>query len=134
MANMLKYCDHRHLSDIHCLMAHPACLVCLISTVNDCTKKRRKKKPWKPSSSSRHITNLKQSIFHLSISMIVTLYHLPYLPWPSNTNRNNPICVMPIYILRKVDCSSFVSATSMGIFVAATNSTNQTNKVGGTHD
>jgi hypothetical protein len=40
--------------------------------------------------------------------MIVTLYHLPYLPWPSNTNRNNPNCVMPIDNLRKVDCSSFV--------------------------
>ncbi len=79
-------------------MAHPACLVSLISTVNGRIKKKRKKKPWKPGTSSGHITNLKQSIFHLSISMIVTRYHLPYLPWPSNTNRNNPICVMPIDI------------------------------------
>ncbi len=50
---------HRHLSNIDCLMAGTACLVCFISTVNDC---RKKKKPWKTSTSSGHITNLKQSI------------------------------------------------------------------------
>ncbi len=44
MANMSKYCDHRHLSNIDCLMAHPACLVCLISTVNDRTKKKEEKR------------------------------------------------------------------------------------------
>ncbi len=48
-----------------------ACLVCFISTVNDCSKKR-KKKPWKPGPSSGHITNLKQTIFGLSISMMTT--------------------------------------------------------------
>ncbi len=39
-------------------MAHTACLVCLISTVNGCSKK----KPGKTSASSWHITNLEQSI------------------------------------------------------------------------
>ncbi len=56
------YTHHRHLSNIDCLMAHTACLVCFISTVNGHSKK--KKKPWKMGSSSGHITNtnLKQSI------------------------------------------------------------------------
>ncbi len=57
---------HRHLNNIDCLMAHPTGLVCFISTVND----HIKKKPWKPSTSSGHLTNLKQSIFHLLISMV----------------------------------------------------------------
>ncbi len=30
---------HRHLSNINCLTAHTACLVCFISTVNGCSKK-----------------------------------------------------------------------------------------------
>ncbi len=55
------YTHHRHLSNIDCLMAHTACLVCFISTVNGRSKKI-KKKPWKMGSSSGHITNLKQSI------------------------------------------------------------------------
>jgi hypothetical protein len=41
-------------------MTHTACLVCFISTVNGRSKK---KKPWKMGASSRHTTNLKQSIF-----------------------------------------------------------------------
>ena len=40
-------------------MASTACFICLISTVNDCNKK----KPWKTDTSSRHLTNLMQSIF-----------------------------------------------------------------------
>ncbi len=51
----LLHPDHRHLSNIDCLMAHTACLVCFISS-------SKKKKPWKTGASSRHITNLKQSI------------------------------------------------------------------------
>ncbi len=51
--------NHRHLSNIDCLMARSACLVCFISTVNGCSKK---KKPIKTATSSGHITNLKQSI------------------------------------------------------------------------
>ncbi len=51
--------SHRHLSNIDCLMACTACLVCFISTVDGCIKK---KKPWKTGASSGHITNLKQSI------------------------------------------------------------------------
>ncbi len=51
--------EHRHLSNIDCLMACTACLVCFISTVNG---RSIKKKPIKTSTSSRHITNLKQSI------------------------------------------------------------------------
>jgi hypothetical protein len=54
-------------------MAHSACLVCFISTVNGRIKKRREKKTWKPGASSGHITNLKQSIFCLSISMVADL-------------------------------------------------------------
>ncbi len=34
---------HRHLSNIDCLMAHTACLVCFISPVNGCNKKKKKK-------------------------------------------------------------------------------------------
>ncbi len=37
---------HRHLSNIDCLMAHTACLVCFISTVNEHSKKKLKM-PWK---------------------------------------------------------------------------------------
>ncbi len=45
-------------------MACIACLVCFISTVNGCSNKKRKEEayPKKASTSSRHITNLKQSI------------------------------------------------------------------------
>jgi hypothetical protein len=50
---------HRHLSNIDCLTAHTACLVCIISTVNGCSKK---KKSIKTGASSWHIKNLKQSI------------------------------------------------------------------------
>ncbi len=54
-------------------MARTTCLVCFISTVNGhCNKKKRKKEeayPWKAGASSRHTTNLKQSILRLSISM-----------------------------------------------------------------
>jgi hypothetical protein len=35
----------RHLSNVDCLKAHTACLVCFISTVNGHCKKRKKKKP-----------------------------------------------------------------------------------------
>jgi hypothetical protein len=34
---------HRHLINIDCLMAHPACLVCIISTVNSRIQKEKKK-------------------------------------------------------------------------------------------
>jgi hypothetical protein len=48
-------------------MAHTACLICFISTVNGCGNKKKKRKeeayPWKTGISSVHITNLKQSIF-----------------------------------------------------------------------
>ncbi len=43
-------------------MAHPACLVCLISTVSGCSKKKKK-----CGASSGHITDLKQSIFAFDI-------------------------------------------------------------------
>ncbi len=47
-------------------MAHTACLVCFISTVNSRSNKKKKRKeeahPWKAGPSSGHITNLKQSI------------------------------------------------------------------------
>jgi hypothetical protein len=49
-------------------MARITCIVCFISTINgrsNNNKKRKGKKklnPWKASASSRHITNLKQSI------------------------------------------------------------------------
>ncbi len=54
---------HRHLSYIDCLMVHATCLVCFISTFNG----RSKKKGKKCGASSRHITNLKQSIFSFDI-------------------------------------------------------------------
>ena len=47
-------------------MARTACLVCFSSSVNGRSNKKKKRKeeayPWKASTSSRHITNLKQSI------------------------------------------------------------------------
>jgi hypothetical protein len=43
-------------------MACTNCLVCLISTVNGYSKKKKEKKPIKTGASSGHITNLKQSI------------------------------------------------------------------------
>ncbi len=56
-------------------MAHIACLVCFISTVNGhCNKKKKRKEeayPWKAGDYSGHTTNLKQSILRLSISMIL---------------------------------------------------------------
>ncbi len=43
-------------------MAHTACLVCFIRTVNSHSKKEKEKKPIKTGASSGHITHLKQSI------------------------------------------------------------------------
>jgi hypothetical protein len=37
--NTMSSVDHRHLSNIDCLMAHNTCLVCSISTVNSRSKK-----------------------------------------------------------------------------------------------
>ncbi len=51
-------------------MASTACLVGFIRTVNGRSKKL-KKKPWKRGTSSGHITNLKQYIFCLLISMVL---------------------------------------------------------------
>ncbi len=63
---------------IDCLMARTTCLVCFISTVNGhCNKKKKRKEeanPWKAGASSRHTTNLKQSILRLSISMVRTIH------------------------------------------------------------
>ncbi len=55
-------------------MAHIACLVCFISTVNGHSNKKRKEKayPWKAGANSGHTTNLEQSILRLSISMKFT--------------------------------------------------------------
>ncbi len=69
---------HRHLSNIDWWMTRTAGLVCLISTLNGCIKKekRRRSLPWKTDASSRHITNLKQSIFffrYLCFSILLFL-------------------------------------------------------------
>jgi hypothetical protein len=57
-------------------MARTACLVCFTSTVNShCNKKKEEAYPWKASASSRHTTNLKQSILRLSISMAACHNH-----------------------------------------------------------
>jgi len=42
-SNKMAGVNHRHLSNIDCLTAHMACLVCFISTVNGRSKKKRKK-------------------------------------------------------------------------------------------
>jgi hypothetical protein len=34
---------HQHLRNIDCLTVHTACLVCLIGSVNGCSKKRKKR-------------------------------------------------------------------------------------------
>jgi hypothetical protein len=65
-------------------MASTACLVCFISTVNGHSNKKKERKeeayPWKTSCSSRHITNLKQSIletFDIYAYSIVELLDRP---------------------------------------------------------
>jgi hypothetical protein len=68
--NLVKGC-HRHLSSIDCLMAHTACFVCFISTVN-CHSEKKRKIGQKCGSSSRHITNLKQSIFFRYLWRLLT--------------------------------------------------------------
>jgi hypothetical protein len=91
-------------------MAHTACLVCFISTVNGRSNKKRKEKK-KAGASSRHITNLKQSILETFDIYGFARYHprycLPYWPWPNERNRNNPICVT----LPKVAKASTVTVT-----------------------
>jgi hypothetical protein len=47
-------------------MARTTCLVCFISTVNGHSKKKKEKR-LKCGASSRHIANLKQSIFSFDI-------------------------------------------------------------------
>ncbi len=59
-------CVHRHQSNIVCLTAQSTCLVCFINSVNGHSKKK-KKKGKKCGTSSRHITNLNQSIFSFDI-------------------------------------------------------------------
>ncbi len=78
------YNTHRHLSNIDCLMVHTACLVCLIRTVNGCSKK----KPWKTSANSGHITDLKQSIletFNIYDNTPASSVHNLADHWPSMT-------------------------------------------------
>ncbi len=81
-------------------MARTACLVCFISTVNGhCNKKRKEETyPWKAGASSRHTTNLKQSILRLSISMDTMKAHLRYqksaLIWGEDSK------IYPIYFLQ----------------------------------
>jgi hypothetical protein len=69
-------------------MAHTACLVCFISTVNGCSSKKKKRKeeayPWKAGASSGHITNLKQSILET-----LDIYgKIPLLQNKSNSSRH----------------------------------------------
>jgi hypothetical protein len=73
-----NYYYRRHLSNIDCLKVHTACLVCFISTVNGNSKKK-KKKPWKIGNSSRHITNLTQSLLETSD---IYNYYSRTLLWP----------------------------------------------------
>jgi hypothetical protein len=68
-AGIFMVLNHRHLSNIDCLMVHTACLVCFISTVNGRSKKTTTGKCLgKCGASSRRTTKLKQSII-LYISM-----------------------------------------------------------------
>jgi hypothetical protein len=53
--------NHRHLSNIDCLLVHTTCLVSFISAVNGRSKKKRKE-AYKTGASSGHMTKLKQSI------------------------------------------------------------------------
>jgi hypothetical protein len=65
LVNIIIICvctSHRDLSNIDCLKACTACLVCFISTVNGHSKKRLK-----CGASNGHIINLKQSIFSFNI-------------------------------------------------------------------
>ncbi len=61
-------------------MARTTCLVCFISTVNGhSNKKKEEAYPLKAGASSRHTTNLKQSILRLSISMVFTQVRKQYV-------------------------------------------------------
>jgi hypothetical protein len=53
-------------------MARTTCLVCFISTVNGHSKKKKEKR-LKCGASSRHIANLKQSIFSFDIDGLTLL-------------------------------------------------------------
>ncbi len=73
--SQFRFCfGHRHLRNIDCLMAHTTCLVCFINTVNGRSQKKKKKLPWKTGTSSRHITNLKQSILTFDIYSFGTTF------------------------------------------------------------
>ncbi len=87
----VKSSTHRHLSNIECLKALPACLVCFISTVNGHHKKT-KKKPWKTGASSRHITNLKQSILDFRYLWFYHCFRL--VDWKSKEH----VAIVLIYI------------------------------------
>jgi hypothetical protein len=68
---------HWHLSNIDCLMAHTACLVCFVSTVNDCSKKK-----WKclgrcgaSSGHTKNLSNLYSLDIHRSAGREVAWVH-----------------------------------------------------------
>ncbi len=60
---------HRHLRKIYWLMAHTACLVCLVIAVSG----RSKNALGRGSASSGHITNLEQSRFSFDIYVAISL-------------------------------------------------------------
>jgi hypothetical protein len=119
---------HRYLSNIDCFIAHSACLVCFISTAKSRIKKERKKKPRKPDTSSGHITNLKQSIFCLLISMDFSLIKKQNvlkngnICWTTYITFNSDIraqcyetfCISNLLIfVIKLECLSLVSNSSL---------------------
>jgi hypothetical protein len=68
-------------------MARTGCLVCFISTINVCSKKRRKE-DYQDYASRGHITNLNQSIKKLLISM-VTSHPTLFIVWSGDTTDIN---------------------------------------------
>jgi hypothetical protein len=69
------YQNHRHLSDIDCLTAHTACLVCFISTLNGCSKKI-KRSLWRRALVAGTKQTLSNLFWRLSITTIRVEYCL----------------------------------------------------------
>jgi len=71
-------------------MARPACLVCLFSTVNGCSK-NKEKSLGSGGASSGHTTNLKQSIFYFDIYGM----YMPCIYTPNKHSLTNGLFTRP---------------------------------------
>jgi hypothetical protein len=95
---------HRHLSNIDCLMAHTACLVCFISNVNGRSKKKKLTLGRQAVAGSGHITNLKQSI--LETFDIYDLMRYSSLVYAQSRRKN-----LDVYCYHRIGMNSPVGLT-----------------------